>query len=472
MTEALTESRVRDSVPPHWVRATIADTGSYVNGVAFKASDWHEDGLPIIRIQNLTDPDKPFNRTRKDVRAESRVYNGDILVSWSATLDAFCWKRGPAVLNQHIFKVFPNRDVVRDDFLFYLLKEAIAEMAQSAHAHGSTMKHINRGPFLAHEVFIPPLDEQKQIVDEIETQLARLDDAVAALQRARTRLKRYRASVLKAACEGRLVPTEAELARQEGRDYEPASVLLDRIRAAREASGNEKRRKSEKTQSLDASDLPELPDGWMWTTLGDVISEGPQNGLYKPASEYGEGMPILRIDDFQDYFVRTRSDLRRVYVNDQEERSYSLHPGDLVVNRVNSAPQLGKSLVVPEALCPAVFESNMMRARLSECINPHWVGAYLRSTDGRSQLTKNAKWAVNQASINQKDVGSTPLPFPPLPEQERIVDDLDRRMSVIENMEAMVEINLKRTEALRQSILRKAFSGQLVQQGQGVGNDG
>src|SRR5690606_15494985 len=103
--------------------------------------------------------------------------------SWSATLDAFVWRGPEAVLNQHIFKVEPNRAVVTDGFLFYQLKRVIEEMWHSEHTHGSTMKHINRGPFLAHPFWIAPLDEQHRIVAAVETHFSRLDAAVASLTR-------------------------------------------------------------------------------------------------------------------------------------------------------------------------------------------------------------------------------------------------------------------------------------------------
>ena len=114
---------------------------------------------------------------------------------------------------------------------------------------------------------LPPLPEQRRIVAEIEKQFTRLDASVAALKRTQANLKRYRASVLKAACEGTLVPTEAELARAEGRDYEPADRLLDRILAERRArweSQDKRRGQYKEPAAPDTSDLPELPEGWVW----------------------------------------------------------------------------------------------------------------------------------------------------------------------------------------------------------------
>src|SRR5438552_7611485 len=165
-----------------WRWGIIGETGRYINGVAFKPTDWTGEGFPIIRIQNLTDASKPLNRTRRKVDDIYKVEPGDLLVSWSATLDAFIWNREPALLNQHIFKVIPDESVVTKRFLFYLLRLAIAQMVKSEHLHGSTMKHINRGPFLAHRIPIPRLDEQQRIVSEIEKHFTRLDAGVASLK--------------------------------------------------------------------------------------------------------------------------------------------------------------------------------------------------------------------------------------------------------------------------------------------------
>jgi type I restriction enzyme S subunit len=195
-------------LPTGWVLAQIGKTGTYINGFAFKPQHWGKTGRRIIRIQNLTDATKPANRTTFQPGEEFIVHPGEILVSWSATLDAFIWTEEEALLNQHIFRVIPNPTLVTKKYLFYLLKEAIVQMLKTEHLHGSTMKHINRGPFISHCVPIAPVNEQQRIVAEIEKQLTRLDDAVAALKRVQTNLKRYRASVLKAACEGRLVPLE------------------------------------------------------------------------------------------------------------------------------------------------------------------------------------------------------------------------------------------------------------------------
>lgn len=155
-------------LPAGWEWARVDDTGEYVNGLAFKNSDWRPEGIPIIRIQNLTNPSVPFNHADGPFPEDRMAHDGDVLVSWSATLNAFRWYRGDAVVNQHIFKVIPDDRVVTTDYLFHLLRYCIRAMAESEAAHGLVMKHINRGPFLSHVVAIPPLAEQERIVSRLD----------------------------------------------------------------------------------------------------------------------------------------------------------------------------------------------------------------------------------------------------------------------------------------------------------------
>jgi type I restriction enzyme S subunit len=131
---------------------------------------------------------------------------------------------------------------------------------------------------------LAPLAEQHRIVAEIEKHFTRLDDAVATLERVKTKLKRARASVLKAAVEGRLVPTEAELARAEGRDYESGPVLLQRILAER------KRQHGERVEPDDTAELPALPEGWAWAKLVNLAAADPNAMTDGP---FGSTLPSL-----------------------------------------------------------------------------------------------------------------------------------------------------------------------------------
>ena len=224
------------------------------------------------------------------------------------------------------------------------------------------------------------------------------------------------------------------------------------------------KKKYEEPRAPNTSALPKLPDGWVWSSLDQLICSGPQNGLYKPVSAYGSGMPILRIDDFQLDFCKPREELRCLHTSAAEDTLYALAPGDIVLNRVNSPSHLGKSTVVTTALCPCVFESNMMRFHASDFVNPEWVTSVLQTVDGKARLTANAKWAVNQASINQQDVKHTPVQLPPVAEQTRILDAVKKQLSINSKTDEEVHGTIRHADRLRQSILKRAFEGKLVPQ--------
>lgn len=148
--------------------ATLGEVAEFINGAAFKPSDWGDAGKKIIRIQNLTDSSKPYNKTTRSVNKKLTVNYGDILVSWSATLGVFVWtEKDEAVLNQHIFKVIHNSKIIDKNYLRHCLHQALDAMTK--HLHGATMKHVNRGEFLATQIPLPPLAEQQRIAKLLDT---------------------------------------------------------------------------------------------------------------------------------------------------------------------------------------------------------------------------------------------------------------------------------------------------------------
>ena len=299
----------------------------------------------------------------------------------------------------------------------------------------------------------PSAEEQQRIVAELEKQFTQLEAGVATLRRVQTNLKRYRAAVLKAACDGTLASDEAvKSPNKHNFDENPLKSILAERRHRWTGRG-----KYEEPVSTDTSNLPSLPEGWIWTNLDTVIVSGPQNGVYLPRTLYGHGYPILRIDDYQDGWTRSMDKLKRVTADPATADKYQLFADDLIINRVNSMTHLGKCMTVKSTHAGALFESNIMKIRLVYAVNPRYVTFYLQSRAGRDRLIRSAKWAVNQASINQRDVKGTPLPLPPLAEQVRIAAEVDRRFSLVAELEASVSTNLFRGARLRQSILDKAF---------------
>ena len=163
--------------------AQLGEVAQFINGAAFKPDDWGNEGLRIIRIQNLTDESKPYNLTKRKVDDKLVVRKGDLLVSWSATLGVFEWQsEEDGLLNQHIFRVIPNTKVVDKQYLKHVLVSALTDMSQ--HLHGATMKHVNRGEFLATKIPLPPLAEQQRIaaiLDKAEEIKRKREQAIAKL---------------------------------------------------------------------------------------------------------------------------------------------------------------------------------------------------------------------------------------------------------------------------------------------------
>ena len=444
-----------------WRMGTVGETGRYVNGLAFKPSDWHDSGMPIIRIQNLTDQSKPFNRTTKTVDPIYVVQPGDILVSWSATLDAFIWDREPAILNQHIFKVIPDSVKVTKRYLFYALKRAIAEMKKTEHLHGSTMKHINRAPFMAHVLPIPPLAEQEHLVGEIEKHFSRLDQAVANLKRVQSNLKRYKGAVLKAAVEGRLVETEAELVRREGRNYETGAQLLQRILETRRTQWKGKGEYKEPV-APDTTDLPELPEGWVWVAseqVCDPIASGSTPVAADMYADTGE-IPFIKVynlnfDGSLDFTVKPTF-IKQATHEGLLKRSRVL-PGDVLTNIVG--PPLGKISIVPNNHAEWNINQAIVTFRTTHGIENRLLAIWLMSTPVLDRLERTAKATAGQFNLQVTTCRNLAIPLPPRAEQFRIVAEVDRRLSLTREVESQVDFNLQRAGQLRQAVLNDAFSG-------------
>jgi type I restriction enzyme S subunit len=195
---------------------------------------------------------------------------------------------------------------------------------------------------------------------------------------------------------------------------------------------------------------------WDTVTLGEVALRGPQNGLYMPASAYGTGTPIVRIDAFYDGVLTELDSLKRVRINPDDIERFGFSEDDIVINRVNSRPYLGKSALIPRLNEPTVFESNMMRLTLNtKSAAPVYVTHYLQTSFIKSQIQVLAKDAVNQSSINQDDVKGLIVRLPPLPLQHRFAVLVER----VNRLRAAQREALRQAEHLFASLLHCAFNG-------------
>jgi type I restriction enzyme S subunit len=319
---------------------------------------------------------------------------------------------------------------------------------------GSTRKRISRGNLATIPLPVPPPAEQHRIVAEIEKQFTRLDAGVAALRRAQANLKRYRASVLKAACEGKLVPTEAELARAEGREYESGAALLERILAERRKSWAG-RGKYKEPAAPDVAGLSELPEGWCWSSLGQAFNvEVGATPSRKEASYWGGGVPWVSSGEVA--FCRIGKTRETISELGLANTSTDVHPiGTVLIGMIGEGKTRGQVAILDIAACN---NQNSAAIRVSEAgLVPEFVYHYLYSQYDRNRGLGSGN---NQPALNKARVQAIPMPLPPLAEQQRIVSEVERRLSVIDELEAVVSANLLRAARLRQAVLQRAFSGE------------
>jgi type I restriction enzyme S subunit len=328
---------------------------------------------------------------------------------------------------------------------------------------------------------LPPRHEQRRIVSAIESYFTRLDDAVATLERVQRNLKRYRASVLKAAVEGRLVPTEAELARTEGRSYEPASVLLTRILAERRRRWEEaelakmtakgKAPKDDKWKAMyvepvapDTSELPELPEGWCWASvhqLGDV-----SGGLTQNAKREGLPLqlPFLRVANVYANELRL-DEIKTIGVSDPEVSRVRLASGDLLVVEGNgSIEQIGRVALWDGTIDPCLHQNHLIKVRFTPVALATWTLCWMLAPAGRVAIERAASSTSGLHTLSLSKVQRLPVPLAPLPEQARITSEVDRLITIAQAAAGDVVTNTQRCARLRQSILKRAFEGRLVDQ--------
>ncbi len=228
-------------LPEGWARLRMSEVGRWFGGGTPSKTNpryWTDGNIPWVSPKDMkcdfiTDAQDYITEEAVAQSATNLVEAGSVLIVVRSgilqhTLPIAVAQRQVA-LNQDLKAVKP-RENVRPNYLALALKAFEREILHTCTKAGTTVQSLELPVFLRFEIPVAPLPEQRRIVAEIEKQFTRLQAGVAALRRVQANLKRYRAAVLKAACEGKLVPTEGELARREYRTYEPAMTLLSRLR--------------------------------------------------------------------------------------------------------------------------------------------------------------------------------------------------------------------------------------------------
>jgi type I restriction enzyme S subunit len=387
------------------------------------------------------------------------VRKGDLLIGMSGSLGKIgrYVDEEAAVQNQRtgLLQVKPGFTAGFAKLVLKLVEPQIIAEGKGVAVQNVSAKEIEDCTFP-----LPPAPERECIVEEIEKQFTRADAGVASLKRVQRELKRYRASVLKAACEGRLVPTEAEVASKENRSYETGEQLLQRIlKERREKWSGKGRYKDPATPTI--TQLGKLPQGWTWATIDQLyeVKYGLSEPLSKTAPESSADLPVIRIANVKDTGSLDLAQLKYFQLSSEERQKLLLRKGDLLFNWRNAPNLIGKTAVF-SVEGQFVNASFLLRLRPPNPTNDgKFVWLYLNFLRANGHFALIANAAVNQSNFNASRTAGIPVPLPPLVEQERIVAEVEKGLSVVEGLEALVSTNLQRAKSLRQSILQRAFSG-------------
>ncbi|MBZ0096869.1 MAG: restriction endonuclease subunit S [Sulfuricella sp.] len=460
-------------LPADWAVARLGELATAIQYGYTEKAQQEKVGPRFLRITDIQDDKVDWSRVpfcvidAKD-KEKYLLRQGDLVFARTgATVGKSYLITG--LIPESVFASYLIRVRLRPDiepkYVSYFFRSSNYWQQISESQAGIGQPNVNGKKLAEIQIPVAPPDQQKRIVAEIEKQFSRLDEAVANLKRVKANLKRYKAAVLKAAVEGKL--TEAW--RKQHPDTQPASELLQRILAERRAKWEQAelakmkakgkppkddawKKKYPEPAAPDTTNLPELPEGWVWATFEQLTSE-LMNGYGKRSQVEGQPQIVLRLADISDGEI-SYADVRRINCTVDETRKYVLAANDLLILRVNGSPELvGRFVLVRSTNEDALFCDHFIRVR---CANPNlsvWLRLYADSERFRRYIDLNKVSSAGQNTINQGALLPFAVPLPPAMEQQNIVAEIDRRLSLADEAEAQVNANLQRAIAARVKIV-------------------
>lgn len=403
-------------------RSKVKYIGTYLNGFAFKPNHWNqnEEGLPILRIQNLTNSDKNSNYCNADdIPKKYIVKNGDILISWAATLDAFRWSGGNAYLNQHIFLAFPSKDVDRD-FFFWLMKKTMADF-EGANKHGIMMQHLTLQEFGNAEVMLPSMSQQQKIAQYLNRQIKKIDVTIEKSNLQLSALSSYRQSLI---------------TRAVTKGLDPNVEMKD---SGVEWIGSIPR--EWKTSKISfVSDV----------TLGKMLC--PRQTDSEQTLETYLCAGSISWDGVKDY-------IKEMWFSSKEKSELLLIAGDVLI--VEGGAGFGMTTLYKGEHSPCYFQNSIIRVRgHHNVMTSDFINYWMRFT-----YTAYLKTVCNEATFShytKEKVSETPILVPPLNEQKKIADFCKLVDERVKTICAGIENQISKLNEYRSSLISAAVTGQLA----------
>lgn len=401
-------------IPAGWGVNKLGNLGRYINGYAFKPDQWGDEGLPIIRIQDLTGSNDSPNYYSGKIDEKYLVSKGDLLVSWAATIGVYWWTRNPGWLNQHIFRVIPLKGMCDKQFFYWMLNAAI-DALDNENKHGIMMEHLTLAVFNAFKVPLPSMREQHAIADYLDAKTAEIDALVADCEREVGLLREYRKAVISEAVT---------------KGLDPYAPMKD--------SGVEW--------------IGEIPEGWVivpFKAIGTVAAN-----LQHPAN-YPD-LPQVSPDRIEKDSGRLLPCFSVAEVG-VESDNHVFHAGDILYSKVR--PALNKVTVAPfDGMCSA----DMYPIESSQ--NKRWFVFYMLSNAFMEQVIVSTD-RVKMPKINKEELGAFKVVLPSADEQCEIAVYLDAKTAEIDSLIEAKQQMADKLREYRKSLISEAVTGKFKVQG-------
>lgn len=341
------------------------------------------------------------------------------------------------------------------DYFKFFVKSAAFIAAMQKQVKGGIKTEIKPKHLLALEISIPDLGTQKKIVKEISSQLEKTEQLSSEIEKQKSYAKQLRQNILQEAIEGKLTADwRKQHPVQKGNPDYDAEALFDKIQA--EMSEAKSTKKS--LAPIAKDEIPfEIPTGWKWVRLGEIIQEPPRNGYSPKAVDFETPIKTLKLGAVT-YGVFDPSEFK--YINEKipEDVYCWLKNGDFLIERSNSFEYVGICAIYTGKDNEFMYPDLLMRFRTAEILSKEYVHSALVSPFNREYFMTNAKGAQKtMPKINQECVVNTMIPLPPLAEQKEIVARVEQRLQTIAQLETQIVTRETTTKQLMQSILKDAF---------------
>jgi type I restriction enzyme, S subunit len=447
-----------NGLPKGWVWTTLGDIQLDLSNGIVPAKEPNRQ-FELYSVPSFS-TGKPELLTGKEIGSNKQTVNKDtVLVSKINPRINRIWRVGThsnhtKIASTEWIPFFPINGIEPDYLLNYLTTSSFRDfLAINVSGVGGSLMRVKSSTLKDYSFPLPPLPEQKRIVTKIEELFSDLDKGVDELKAVKAQLKRYRQSVLTSAFEGKLTEKWRKANKNK---LEPASVLLERIKVERKKALG---KKYKELPPVDKSGLPDLPKGWEWTRVDSASERVTVGHVGSMKEEYvSNGIPFLRSQNVRPNRFDDNGLLYISSVFHGKLKKSTLFPNDVVVVRSGS---VGTACVIPHSLKEANC-SDLVIVKQPRGIASYFLSFYLNSvTDTR---IARQRVGIALTHFNTQSVAAFPIPLPSLLEQQQIVQEVERRFSIADQVEKIVTDSLTQSKRLRQSILKRAFEGKLVPQ--------